>query len=746
MIRISPFTPLFFAPSNDISGVSSKYIQLFAPTDKILIQVLSSIEGEQVIATLINKMDGVETTLTGEMFSLDSCIVQNFLLDGLDIGYYSVRVGNEESDVFKVTDDNRELAGTTLISYTMHSNKLRSDGVFWNGEQQFTFYWRAPGGFKDDDWAFAVNNEQFETHNGNIVELFAVESTQKSFTLGNSLGCPIWYAEHLNRLLCCSDVHFNGVRFVRKGNNVPEMTQEIAGKKSYIFKVALQGMIEGIDIDLPEGDSEGESEGGGVGYIYLIKTNDYVEPTDSNTFSALRILLEIEKMSKQMEKFYLSKLNDDKAQGLITFLKGYVSNGLSKALGGLEVGEAIDSMLAGKGTIIDSNGRIQAERMELRSSLTVMEIIFNRLAAMESNYAFSESAAIESIEERTDAEGNTFYRLTFDKRWDNDFHAFRQDDILYGQINNLASGGRDYTTSWMRCLEYTDTAANQVDVVLYPGNQVPGGVNYAPAEMMKVIRRGNATDTDRQSYWYLSAMDEKCLVWLEGVDAPILREENYYMILGKLKNLSIFDNLPINYNHSYMYARGAVIQDLFRVDFQGVVEKQERNRGAWSLTIADSASPYKATETFFDTVWHWGCKWQCLVSDTLQEPSYASTDWSMVEGDPNYYLTFDSSEGWQFFRSQVNTVITALVSRANEDITDHVMADINTTVVWRRDSGNAASDNSWAPTFVDGNKHVIRLSNADMGSEWGFSVRKVKFTCTVYIHDGEDVAENSITI
>ena len=375
MIRISPFTPLFFAPSNDISGVSSKYIQLFAPTDKILIQVLSSIEGEQVIATLINKMDGVETTLTGEMFSLDSCIVQNFLLEGLDIGYYSVRVGNEESDVFKVTDDNRELAGTTLISYTMHSNKLRSDGVFWNGEQQFTFYWRAPGGFKDDDWAFAVNNEQFETHNGNIVELFAVESTQKSFTLGNSLGCPIWYAEHLNRLLCCSDVHFNGVRFVRKGNNVPEMTQEIAGKKSYIFKVALQGMIEGIDIDLPEGDSEGESEGGGVGYIYLIKANDYVSPTDENTFSALRTLLEIEKMAKEINKLYLSKVKDDTALGLITFVKGFVSKDICRTERGIEVGEFLQGS-SGIGMYQDENGswHIETDYLDVRLKFTATEV------------------------------------------------------------------------------------------------------------------------------------------------------------------------------------------------------------------------------------------------------------------------------------------------------------------------------------------------------------------------------------
>ena len=67
------------------------------------------------------------------------------------------------------------------------------------------------------------------------------------------------------------------------------------------------------------------------------------------------------------------------------------TNYLLRLLGGLEVGEAIDSLIAGKGIIADANGRIQADRMELRSSLTVLELIFNRLSAIESDYSFSES-------------------------------------------------------------------------------------------------------------------------------------------------------------------------------------------------------------------------------------------------------------------------------------------------------------------------------------------------------------------
>lgn len=448
MIKISPFTPLFFSPSSDKFGAESRYIQLFAPTDNIFIEVITTTE-YKMNGLLKNHVDGTSREIEFQSFSLkDGSTVFHSTITGLAPGYYSISVGDQECNVFKVTDDEHELDKTTLIRYSMRSNKQRNDCIFWNGEEQFYFEFRAPGGFKDDDWTFAVNNEQFEISNGNIIELFAVESTQKKFTLGNAEGCPVWFAEHLNRILCCSNVYFNGVRFVRKGNSVPEMTQEIVSLKSYIFKVSLQGMVDNIDVDFPEGGEEegGETGGGGEGYVYLIKLNDTVVPTDRNTFSALRILAEIDKAIKANNEGlgdkFISKKNDDYAEGIITFLKDIVVKGPIKALSKLTVGESIiDSLIAGKG-IIAEDGRIQADRMELRSSLTVLELIFNRLSAMESDYSFSESGSIESVTLRDDGT----YQLKLRKRWENDFTALAENDVAYGVVNNLASGGGDYYT------------------------------------------------------------------------------------------------------------------------------------------------------------------------------------------------------------------------------------------------------------------------------------------------------------
>ena len=88
----------------------------------------------------------------------------------------------------------------------------------------------------DDNWVFGVNNEQFTTYDNNLSEIYALETTQKTFTLGNAQGCPVWFGELLNRILCCTYVYFEGERFIRADANVPEMSQPIEGYKSYIFK------------------------------------------------------------------------------------------------------------------------------------------------------------------------------------------------------------------------------------------------------------------------------------------------------------------------------------------------------------------------------------------------------------------------------------------------------------------------------------------------------------------------------
>ena len=456
----------------------------------------------------------------------------------------------------------------------------------------------------------------------------------------------------------------------------------------------------------------------------LLQNTEAENVGDTDVMSALRVLAEIAANNEVLKNMFLRKDKVDSTDYLL------------RLFGGLEVGEAIDSLTAGKGIIADNKGRIQADRMELRSSLTVLEIIFNRLSAMESDYSFSESGTIESVELLEDGT----YRLPLRKRWENDFTALDENDVVYGMVNNLASGTGDYYTSWLRVLN-VNTVSNTITAVMYPDDEVPGGKNYPPEPLMILSHRGNPVNEDRQAYWYLSSR-EKCICMLDGVTKPILEENNYAIIIGKLKQLSLFDNLPINYRHSYIYCRGIAIQDLLRIDYQGTPVRSENNRGPWSSEDAVN-NPYQSTDTVYDAVYHVGCKWMCLSTGTLQEPKWNATDWAQIEGNSELTLEFSSSNGYNFFAGKVNAEFTPIVYWGYNDISADVLPG---DWSWTRDSGQVTEDNAWSVAHAN-NGRVLHLTNEDMPSNWG-ATRKVKFTCTAYVRDGIESIniENSIIV
>ena len=451
----------------------------------------------------------------------------------------------------------------------------------------------------------------------------------------------------------------------------------------------------------------GQTYVGGGGGVYLIKTNDSTPASNSNAYSALRARQE-----------FLSKTKVDQTNFLLKF------------------GEFIDSMSAGKGAGIFPDGRGQFERLQVRSALEVLELIFNRLSAMEGDYTFSESGTIENIIAMSDGT----YTLQMRKRWENDFTAFAEHDIIYGVVNDLASGSGSFYTSWMRVLS-VNTTANTLSVVLYPDEEVPGGVNHAPEPLMVVTRRGNPVNEERQGWWYLSSY-ERCICMLEGVTKPILEEDNYYVIIGRLKHLSLFDNLPINYRHSYVFCRGIVTNDIQTVDWQGELPRVANDRGEWSLETAQGEEPYNAgrqvdTGTglaeMYDTVWHYGCQWMCLVTGTTDEPRYGAAGWAMIQGNPLFTVDIDSSNGWHFDAERFATTLSVKGTLYNQDVTDSIL---DQDVQWTRDTGDVTEDNAWATAHAEAGKS-IDLTVDDLGPDY-MTLTGCKFIVTVLLRDGQE--------
>ncbi len=413
---------------------------------------------------------------------------------------------------------------------------------------------------------------------------------------------------------------------------------------------------------------------------------------------------------------------------------------------------AVDSMVAGKGSILTEDGRIQTDRLEVRQSMKVMELIINRLQGTEHDYVFSPTRKVVKAEQIAEST----YRLVLEPLVnDAELIPFHEGNILYSIVNDLLTGGSNYYTSYSRVLSVNQNEYS-ITVVLYPDAEVPGGKNHPPVEGYNISRRGDVhlpsdgqSNPDSQS-WYLSSSEGR-LMFLQNVIKPVLDDYNYALSVGKIPRIKAVEEIGLPEDAVGVMAETIVAQNIYHYDCNGDIVPNIVDRGQWSKDTAQSADkPYrnitvttqrpngtKYTLLEQHAVYRWGCKWGCLVDKTTEEPRWNAQGWQLLEGNNTYELTIDSSEDYAFRRGKVDTVVTFSVSHASEDITARLLQLPGTQIVWFRDSGNAPSDNTWKPVFVDGQKNRLKLTNGDMPSQWGFEIRKVRFVVQVYLPDGD---------
>ena len=457
-------------------------------------------------------------------------------------------------------------------------------------------------------------------------------------------------------------------------------------------------------------------------------------------------------------KHFISKINDDTAKGTITwekiqkFLKGLTAEDLSQFKKGATFGEFIQGMLFGTGGMIDGLGNAEFESITSRSSIIAKELIVNRQTAMESNFVFTESGMVETVTEIPAATegGNVTYDLKLQKRWDNDFTAFKENDVVLASINTLTENGK-YYDMWLRVLS-VNTVTNTITVVCYPDNECPSKKNYPPCELARLIRWGNAVDEDRQSCWYISS-SEGLLVWLDHVTKPIIDKTNYSLAMGKLPDaLSfLFQDFPTaNKRDGAFYAKWMMAASFQQIDYQGNPIYTTRDRGVWSLAVAQGDNPYRNGDRTIDTVYYLGCKWQCLEDKTTKPPTYSSTAWAFVEGNPYFTLEMLSSKLWNFRLNdlmatnadgswKVFTTLSVVGRLYNQDVTDSMV-----NVVWTRDSGDPTADNKWALSHANCGLSVD-LTYEDLGGS-AFKIGSVTFRCNAEIKDGETMYSEDVSV
>lgn len=434
-----------------------------------------------------------------------------------------------------------------------------------------------------------------------------------------------------------------------------------------------------------------------------------------------------------IRKQFLSRLVDDVAKGNITFEQAIRVAGVSYMGGGAEFGEFIKSLYAGKGAGIDAKGNAEFESVRVRSYFECLELIINRLSAIEGDQLLTEADTIDSVDDL----GDNCYGLHLRSKWDGYFTAQAVGNVLKGIINTLASGSGKYYTCWLR-VNSVNTANNYIEVTAYPDEDTPAGKNYAPCEAMKIARWGNQTDTKRQSCIYLSSTEGR-IVRLTGVTKPIVEASNYGATFGTLPEFLREMDLPIVEGQDYVYARGLIVQDIIRIDYQGRPVSEVIDRGQWDATAnyyCEAINPDTGRYEISD-VWYMGCKWRCAKTGTKTAPAWNNTDWAMVEGNPQFTVEFADTD-YIFDPDRFALTLTIIARLYNMDITDDILpADVQWTRYSEDAKGNerVASDKAWALKRANAGKSIdLTIADCDLN---GYMPRVLKFIATVTLRDGQ---------
>lgn len=434
-----------------------------------------------------------------------------------------------------------------------------------------------------------------------------------------------------------------------------------------------------------------------------------------------------------IRKQFLSRLVDDVAKGNITFEQAIRVAGVSYMGGGAEFGEFIKSLYAGKGAGIDAKGNAEFESVRVRSYFECLELIINRLSAIEGDQLLTEADTIDSVDDL----GDNCYGLHLRSKWDGYFTAQAVGNVLKGIINTLASGSGKYYTCWLR-VNSVNTANNYIEVTAYPDEDTPAGKNYAPCEAMKIARWGNQTDTKRQSCIYLSSTEGR-IVRLTGVTKPIVEASNYGATFGTLPEFLREMDLPIVEGQDYVYARGLIVQDIIRIDYQGRPVSEVIDRGQWDATAnyyCEAINPDTGRYEISD-VWYMGCKWRCAKTGTKTAPAWNNIDWAMVEGNPQFTVEFADTD-YIFDPDRFALTLTIIARLYNMDITDDILpADVQWTRYSEDAKGNerVASDNAWALKRANAGKSIdLTIADCDLN---GYMPRVLKFIATVTLRDGQ---------
>lgn len=413
---------------------------------------------------------------------------------------------------------------------------------------------------------------------------------------------------------------------------------------------------------------------------------------------------------------------------------------------GFEAGQYAEGL---SGARIDGRGNSEVESIKVRSFAQFAELIVNRQKTIEGDVIYSEGDKIEEVIAHDDGT----YTLKLHTEWEGYTTAQIEHNVIRGIYNDITSRlpagagqttlhNATYYTSWMRVLTI-NPAANTIDVVMYPDEEVPAGRNFPPTAMMSLARWGNSGSGDdpryaqRQSVIIVSSTEGR-IMKLKNVTKPIIDIGNVAFITGTAPEA--FDKLGMA-GTDIGYFETLVAGTIVEKDHMGrpkatLVYYGEWNAGEEHYMSGDTPDPDSGVYTRH-YVGYYGCLWLCDRTRTRNPPSWTGTDWTFYQGDPGFKVRLEGGPA-AVNPAKFKFTLRIRAEKYNQDVTGNILAQ---DIVWTRYSedkeGNerVASDTIWA-TKRGGSGLSIELTEADLDRDINGVPPVCIFTATVTLRDG----------
>ena len=246
-------------------------------------------------------------------------------------------------------------------------------------------------------------------------------------------------------------------------------------------------------------------QGGGSSDIYLIKESDATSPSDSNTFSALRTLKEInDNTHTHNNKTELDKIDQNLSTSADVVHNSFKTKGFVAGIGG-------------KGASCDNNGNAELQSIKVNQFAEFAELRWNSVQVFLGTEVKSYGGGIiETVTPDKDSDGNELLTGTIKLHLNKgEIGKIAVDDICWGVFHDGMGNDNDaadydnlkgvikyagYFTTFFRITSITDTAYNSVFTYALRQTSDTWSKSLHPRAMMHFAQRGNFSNTSRQDF------------------------------------------------------------------------------------------------------------------------------------------------------------------------------------------------------------------------------------------------------